>query len=87
MKSQTLAPLLETPVSHLPRRRFRMGRHAGWWLLLAFGLAVMLGASSLPLSDVDEGAFTEATREMLAAGNLVSPTLNGLPRHDKPILI
>ncbi|RIX43017.1 MAG: glycosyltransferase family 39 protein [Rhodocyclales bacterium GT-UBC] len=56
-------------------------------LLLAVLLAFFLNASALPLTDVDEGAFTEATREMLASGNLVSPTLNGQPRHDKPILI
>ena len=56
-------------------------------LLLALFLAFFLNAYSLPLTDVDEGAFSEATREMMARGNLVSPTLNDAPRHDKPILI
>ncbi|AXS80887.1 glycosyltransferase family 39 protein [Dechloromonas sp. HYN0024] len=56
-------------------------------LLLAIFLAFFLNAYSLPLTDVDEGAFSEATREMMARGNLVSPTLNDAPRHDKPILI
>jgi 4-amino-4-deoxy-L-arabinose transferase-like glycosyltransferase len=56
-------------------------------LLLAVVLAFVLNAYSLPLTDVDEGAFTEATREMMARGNLVSPMLNDVPRHDKPILI
>jgi len=56
-------------------------------LLLAILLAFFLNAYSLPLTDVDEGAFSEATREMMARGNLVSPTLNDAPRHDKPILI
>lgn len=56
-------------------------------LVLAVLLAFFLNAASLPLTDVDEGAFSEATREMLARGNLVSPTLEGEPRHDKPILI
>lgn len=42
---------------------------------------------SIPLTDVDEGAFSEATREMLARGDYVSTYLNGLPRFDKPILI
>ena len=56
-------------------------------LLLALLLAFVLNAYSLPLTDVDEGAFSEATREMMARGNLVSPTLNDAPRHDKPILI
>ena len=40
-----------------------------------------------PLFDLDEGAFAEATREMLVSGNWVSTYLNGEPRHDKPILI
>jgi 4-amino-4-deoxy-L-arabinose transferase-like glycosyltransferase len=56
-------------------------------LLLAVLIAFVLNAYSLPLTDVDEGAFSEATREMMARGNLVSPTLNDAPRHDKPILI
>lgn len=58
-----------------------------WSLLLAVLLAFVLNSYSLPLTDVDEGAFSEATREMLERGNLVSPTLNAQPRHDKPILI
>lgn len=79
----------------LPQRRFSptlaglFGKflQSPWSLLLALALAFFLGSNTLPLTDVDEGAFSEATREMLARGNLVSPTLNELPRHDKPILI
>jgi len=60
-----------------------------WPLLLAaavwLGLFHDLGA--IPLFDVDEGAFGEATREMLARGDYVSTWLNGQPRFDKPILI
>lgn len=63
------------------------GLASPWALVLAVLLAFWLNCGTLPLTDVDEGAFSEATREMLARGNLVSPTLNGLPRHDKPILI
>lgn len=64
---------------------------AGRLPLLALALAVLaslffqLGA--VPLFDVDEGAFSEATREMLARGDYVSTWLNGAPRFDKPILI
>jgi len=49
------------------------------------GLFLNLG--SIPLFDVDEGAFGEATREMLARGDYISTWLNGQPRFDKPILI
>lgn len=71
LASRAVARLLDSPLS----------------LLLALALAFFLNSYSLPLTDVDEGAFSEATREMLARGNLVSPTLNEQPRHDKPILI
>ncbi len=54
-----------------------------WALLLALPLFWMLG--SVPLFDVDEGAFSEATREMLTSGDWLHTTLNGAPRFDKPI--
>ncbi len=47
-------------------------------------LFARLGAA--PLSDVDEGAFSEATREMLARGDLISPWLLGAPRFEAPAL-
>jgi len=50
-------------------------------------LCVIGCAPYIPLFDLDEGAFSEATREMLTSGNWVSTYLNGEPRHDKPILI
>jgi len=53
-------------------------------LAVAFSFFVNLG--NAPLFDRDEGAFSEATREMLESGNYVSTTLNGEPRYDKPIL-
>lgn len=56
----------------------------------ALGLALLLmvwGFWSSPLYDIDEGAFTEATREMISSGNYVSIHLNGEPRNDKPVLI
>jgi len=58
------------------------------WLLVPvvlLGFYWMLG--SVPLYDLDEGAFTEATREMLADGNYITPHLDGEPRFDKPVLI
>lgn len=62
-------------------------RYGVWFILagLFFGFFFQLG--SVPLFDLDEGAFTEATREMLASGNYLTTYLNGAPRFDKPILI
>lgn len=39
------------------------------------------------LFDVDEAVFSEAAREMVETGNLITPTYNYEPRYDKPILI
>jgi len=61
--------------------------------LLAAGLAAVLlalwlaGLGLAPLFDVDEGAFAEASREMLASGDWWHTTLNGADRFDKPILV
>ena len=40
-----------------------------------------------PLFDLDEGAFSEATREMIQSGNYITTYLDGALRFDKPILI
>lgn len=58
--------------------------------VLAVALALYLGLffrlGDFPLFDVDEGAFSEATREMLERGDFVTTWLNGELRFDKPIL-
>jgi 4-amino-4-deoxy-L-arabinose transferase-like glycosyltransferase len=56
-----------------------------WALALLALFLLRLGAA--PLFDVDEGAFSEATREMLASGDFGFTTLHGAPRFDKPILV
>jgi 4-amino-4-deoxy-L-arabinose transferase-like glycosyltransferase len=53
-------------------------------LALFVGFFHQLG--SVPLFDVDEGAFGQATREMFLRGDFLSTSLNGQPRYDKPIL-
>ncbi len=64
-----------------------LGRRAVWltFLLPLALLSIRLGGA--PLFDVDEGAFSEATREMFTRGDFLSTYLNGAPRFDKPILI
>ena len=59
------------------------------WLFGGLGviLALFLNLETIPLFDVDEGAFTEATREMLARGDFLTTYLDGELRFDKPILI
>jgi 4-amino-4-deoxy-L-arabinose transferase-like glycosyltransferase len=70
----------------LPEPTLRNRRGPLALLLAAIGLAFFLNLGSAPLFDRDEGAFSEATREMVESGNFVSTTLNGEPRYDKPIL-
>ena len=54
------------------------------WALAIAGL-YLFGLNEPPLFDVDEGAFAEASREMLASADWWHTTLNGLDRFDKPI--
>lgn len=60
-------------------------REYAWLALLAF-LGFWSASWSVPLFDLDEGAFSQATLEMLDSGNYLSTTLNGEPRYDKPML-
>jgi len=56
-------------------------------VLAALVVGFYMNVHSVPLFDVDEGAFSEATREMFTRGDFISTYLNGVPRYDKPILI
>lgn len=56
-------------------------------LSLALALLLLTGGLNLPLFDLDEGAFSEASREMLVHGDFLFITLDGEPRPDKPVLI
>ena len=56
-------------------------------MAVAVFVAFFWRLGDIPLYDLDEGAFTEATREMLESGNYVTPYRDGEPRYDKPVLI
>lgn len=58
-----------------------------WLLFPLVWLAFFWQLGDSPLYDLDEGAFSEATREMFERGNFIATYLNGQPRYDKPILI
>jgi len=55
--------------------------------LVAVAVSFYLNIYAIPLFDLDEGAFSEATREMFVRGDFISTYLDGNPRYDKPILI
>lgn len=56
------------------------------WRLFCCLFALGLLGAWVPLFDLDEGAFLEATRELLEGGHWAATTLDGEPRYDKPIL-
>ena len=58
-----------------------------WPWVAALVLLWVWGLGQAPLFDVDEGAFAEASREMLTSGDWGHTTLNGADRFDKPIFI
>ena len=62
--------------------RWRLEPWVFWLPIVAF----CLGLGWAPLFDVDEGAFAEATREMLQRRDWIATWLNDQPRYDKPIL-
>ncbi|NJM12861.1 MAG: phospholipid carrier-dependent glycosyltransferase, partial [Synechococcaceae cyanobacterium SM1_2_3] len=61
------------------------GRFMSCWRW-RYSSAFFYALGTAPLFDVDEGAFSQATREMFLRGDFLSTTLNGQPRYDKPIL-
>ena len=56
---------------------------------MAFVLAVLFYAllGARPLANPDEGRYTEIPREMVAAGDYVTPRLNGVKYFEKPPLV
>ena len=58
-------------------------------LLLALMLGLLFGfrLGSHPLANPDEGRYAEIPREMLAAGEFVTPRLDGVPYFEKPPLM
>lgn len=65
---------------------------AGSYLLLAIVLIVSImpyfwGLGKADIQDVDEAAYGEIAREMVASGDWISPTLNGEPFDQHPPLV
>lgn len=57
------------------------------WLILLLAVNFLVGLGSTPLFDLDEGAFSSATMEMLIRGDFITTYMGGELRFDKPILI
>jgi 4-amino-4-deoxy-L-arabinose transferase-like glycosyltransferase len=71
---------LTHPDSNKPASRWLIG-------LLAFALLITLfNLGRVPLFDEDEGEYAEVAVEMAHSGDFITPTLNGQPFFEKPIL-
>jgi 4-amino-4-deoxy-L-arabinose transferase-like glycosyltransferase len=59
------------------------------WLLLFLSITAFYfwGLGSLPLVGPDEPRYAEVAREMFVRGDLITPTLGGLPWFEKPPLL
>lgn len=68
------------PTSKLAKR--------GWTILfLAIGAFYLYGLGAFPLAGPDEPRYAEVAREMFARGDLITPTLGGVPWFEKPSLL
>jgi len=56
-------------------------------LILGIYFSFFYSIGTIPLFNLDEGAFTEATRQMVVGGDYLTTYLNENLRFDKPILI
>ncbi len=74
-------------IGHASAERRLAGSTLGRLILALPFVAFLLRLGGAPLFDVDEGAFSEATREMFERGDFLFTYLNGAPRFDKPIFI
>lgn len=70
-----------------PPARPRAGERILLVSLLVLLAAVWLDPPGSFLAEPDEPRYAEIPREMLAAGNLVTPLLNGVPYFEKPPLL
>lgn len=72
----------------LTRRAATRARNLALWCgLIALALGnMLLGLSDHGIINGNESLYVESAREMLRTGNLIIPTLNGLPYLEKPPL-
>ncbi|MEM9119864.1 MAG: glycosyltransferase family 39 protein [Cyanobacteria bacterium P01_F01_bin.56] len=57
------------------------------WVVIICSIAFLVGLASVGLVDETEPLFAEASRQMAATGDWVTPYFNGTTRFDKPPLV
>lgn len=65
----------------------KLAKH-GWKILfVSLGAIYLYGLGSLPLVGPDEPRYAQVAREMFQRGDLITPTLGGVPWFEKPALL
>lgn len=87
MKHPTLKNSTQSPLTGTlnPAQKELFGSIA--WLIIICGIAFFVGLASVGLVDETEPLFAEASRQMAATGDWVTPYFNGTTRFDKPPLV
>ncbi len=68
-----------------PLTRHSLSLQRAAWPLLFLFCGFLLNLGGAPLFDLDEGAFSEASREIVESGVWSATYLDAQPRYDKPI--
>lgn len=87
MKLNTTSPATSTPFSLTALAQIIPRLIQSPWIILLIAINFLIGLGAIPLFDLDEGAFSSATMEMLARGDFITTYMGGELRFDKPILI
>lgn len=78
---------MNKPVHTMLPEKFR--NHEAWRVLILIALCLVVFFFRLgtrPLWDIDEGMHAVTSQEMVLSGDWITPTFNGQPFFDKPVL-
>ena len=80
-----MAAVAETPASPLPALVGALQKGSAWLIAVLATLPSIFFWQG-GLTDLDEGFYGAVVRDMLRRGDAITPTLNGVPWFEKPIL-
>lgn len=87
MKPTAVTPSPSTPVPHAAASSSRHRWSDVVWVALISAMLFFLFLGARPLSNPDEGRYSEIPREMVATHDYVTPRLDGVKYFEKPPLL